>query len=39
MSVVELGSFFAGDGKFGVNSASLMKISFLVWCPYERMVV
>ena len=31
MSVVELGSFFAGDGKFGVNSASLMNfISGLV---------
>ena len=24
MSVVEFGSFFAGDGKFGVNNASLM---------------
>ena len=31
MSVVELGSFVAGDGKFGVNSASLMNfISCLV---------
>ena len=31
MSVVELGLFFAGDGKFGVNSASLMNfISCLV---------
>ena len=31
MSVVELGSFFAGDGAFGVNSASLMNfISCLV---------
>ena len=31
MSVVELGSFFAGDGTFGVNSASLMNfISCLV---------
>ena len=32
MSVVELGSFVAGDGTFGVNSASLMKfISCLVF--------
>ena len=31
MSVVELGSFVAGDGTFGVNSASLMNfISCLV---------